>query len=152
MPLKQSESQAARSNAPVRCFQAKQHKEAKLHRTATLVGLGATTSPKHPGRACSLSPSAAVLHSSKARTICHPLGSVAPFSSPTGPPRCGGNRDARLMSGGITSHKGQASWQGRGGGAGRKGKRSPGQRQAARQLPTLTHEGQRQEMAQPLLL
>lgn len=39
------------------------------------------------------------------------------------------------MSGGITSHKGQASWQGRGGGAGRKGKRSPGQRQATSPAP-----------------
>lgn len=45
------------------------------------------------------------------------------------------------MSGGITSHKGQASWRGRGGGAGRKGKRSPGQRQAASPAPRVCTRG-----------
>lgn len=72
---------------------------------------------------------------SKARTVWHPLGSTALLSLHAHPPCCGGNCDARLMSGGITSHKGQASWQGRGGRAGRKGKRSPGQRQAASPAP-----------------
>lgn len=52
----ETESQAARSNAPARCFQAEQHKLAKLRRTTTLVGLGATTSPQHPGQACSFPP------------------------------------------------------------------------------------------------
>lgn len=48
---------------------------------------------------------------------------------------------ARLMSGGITSHKGQASWRGRGGGVGRKGKRSPGQRQMVSTAPCVCKRG-----------
>lgn len=124
------------------CFQAEQHKQAKLHRITIPVRLGTATSPAyripdgHTATLGVLSPCAPARadHTSHPGERGTPLLARSP--SPLRRKLC-----ARLMSGGITSHKGQASWRGRGGGVGRKGKRSLGQRQTASTAPCVCKRG-----------